>query len=238
MQHHTVSQVMTQSVVTAHPGSSFQEITGLLNDNNITAVPVVDEEGHPLGVVSEADLLRKAAGLSSPEGRPARLGLVPLDRTPAEAETETAQTMMTSPAITARAAWSLVEAARTMDRNHVKRLPVVDAAGRIVGIVSRCDLLRPFLRPDEAISDEIHRDVLDRTLGLAPGTVHATVRDGVATLTGRVAERADIPVIERLCRSVDGVVAVYQTLGYEYDNLGLDVEPPRGHRTPGGQLGM
>ncbi|WP_406306811.1 CBS domain-containing protein [Streptomyces sp. NBC_00885] len=236
MQHRTVSEIMTPSVITARPSSSFKEIAQLFNDNDITAVPVVDDEGHPLGVVSEADLLRRAAGLPYPEGRRARLRLMPLDQ--AQAEAETAQAMMTSPAVTARPAWSIVETARTMDRNNVKRLPVIDEAGKLVGIVSRCDLLRPFLRRDDAISDEIHRDVLDKTLGLSPGTVHTRVRDGVVTLTGRVTERADIPVIERLCRSVDGVVAVHQTIGYEYDNLGLDVEPPRGHRTTDGQLGI
>ncbi|MFD7445662.1 CBS domain-containing protein [Streptomyces sp. NPDC059909] len=236
MQHRTIFDVMTRSVVTANPGSSFKEIAQLFHDNDITAVPVVDDEGHLLGVVSEADLLRKAASLPHPDGRRARLGLMPVD--PARAEDETARAMMTSPAITARPAWSIVETARTMDRNSVKRLPVIDESGKLVGIVSRCDLLRPFLRGDGAISDEIHRDVLEQTLGLPPGTVHATVRDGVVTLTGRVAERADVPVIERLCRSVDGVVAVHQTIGYEYDNFGLDVEPPRGYLASGGQLGV
>ncbi|MGW7363724.1 CBS domain-containing protein [Streptomyces sp. NPDC054841] len=229
MQHRTVSEVMTRRVVTARPGSSFKEIAQLFHDNDITAVPVVDDEGHPLGVVSEADLLCKAASLPDPGGRWSRLMLVPQDM--ARAEAETAEAMMSSPAVTARPTWNIVETARTMDRNRVKRLPVIDEAGKLIGIVSRCDLLRPFLRRDDAISDEIHRDVLDRTLGLAAGTVNAEVQDGVVTLTGRVTESADIPVIERLCRSVDGVVAVHQTIGYEYDNLGLDVELPQADRT-------
>ena len=93
-------------------------------------------------------------------------------------------------------------------------------------MVSRCDLLRPFLRRDEAISDEIHQDVLSETLGPVPGSVNATVCEGVVTLTGRVAERADIPIVERLCRSVDGVVAVHQSLGYEIDDQDLDSSAP------------
>ncbi|MDH2387898.1 CBS domain-containing protein [Streptomyces sp. HNM0663] len=235
MQHRTVSEVMTRMVVSARPGSSFKEIARLFHDNDITAVPVVDDEGRPLGVVSEADLLHKAASLPDPEGRLARLRLVPPDR--ARADAETAEGLMTSPAVTARPGWNIVETARTMDRNGVKRLPVIDETGKVVGIVSRSDLLRPFLRHDHAIHDEIRRDVLERTLGLRPGAVEASVRDGVVTLTGRVEERADIPVIERLCQSVDGVVAVHQTIGYVYDNLGLDVEPPHAGSAPRNRAG-
>ncbi|MFJ5530306.1 CBS domain-containing protein [Streptomyces sp. NPDC093261] len=225
MQHRTVAEVMTHSVVTAHPRSSFKQIAQLLRDNDVTAVPVVDDEGRPIGVVSEADLLRKAASLPDPEGRPPghRLGPEELAR----AGAETAEAMMTTPAVTARPGWNVVETARSMYRHKVKRLPVVDETGRLVGIVSRSDLLRPFLRGDTAISDEIHQDVLRATLGLASDAVQADVRDGVVTLKGRVEQRTLIPVVERLCRSVDGVVAVHQSIGYADDDLGSDLGPPR-----------
>ncbi|GAA3784717.1 CBS domain-containing protein [Streptomyces chiangmaiensis] len=216
---------MTHPVVTAHPDSSFKQIAQLLRDNDITAVPVIDDEGRPVGVVSEVDLLRKAASLPDPEGRTARHRLS-LDEL-ARAGAETAREMMSAPVVTARPGWNVVETARTMYRHKVKRLPVVDDAGKLVGIVSRGDLLRPFLRTDTAISDEIHHDVLGATLGIRPGTVGVDVREGVVTLTGRVAERSLIPVVERLCRSVDGVVALHQSLGYTYDDLGSDLEPPR-----------
>ncbi|MFF7716814.1 CBS domain-containing protein [Streptomyces sp. NPDC007988] len=227
MQHRRISEVMTRRVVTVNRDSSFKEIVRLFADNDITAAPVVDDDGRPLGVVSEGDLLRKASSLPDPDGRWTRLRLLPMDE--ARAEAETAGAMMTSPAVTARPDWNIVETARTMDRHKVKRLPVVDESGRLVGLVSRRDLLRPFLRRDEAIAEEIRTEVLDRTLGVAPDSVRVSVRQGVVTLTGRVAERADIPVVERLCRSVDGVVAVHHTMEYEYDNLALDVEPPRDH---------
>lgn len=225
MQHRTVAEVMTHSVVTAHPRSSFKQIAQLLRDNDVTAVPVVDDEGRPVGVVSEADLLRKAASLPDPEGRLLghRLGPDELAR----AGAETAEAMMTTPAVMARPGWNVVETARTMYRHKVKRLPVVDETGRLVGIVSRSDLLRPFLRSDTAISDEIRQDVLRATLGLPSDAVQVDVRDGVVTLKGRVEERTLIPVIDRLCRSVDGVVAVHQSIGYAYDDLGSDLEPPR-----------
>ncbi|MFG3064647.1 CBS domain-containing protein [Streptomyces sp. NPDC048231] len=104
---------------------------------------------------------------------------------------------MTTPAVMARPGWNVVETARTMYRHKVKRLPVVDETGRLIGIVSRSDLLRPFLRGDTAISDEIHQDVLRATLSLPSDAVEVDVRDGVVTLRRRVEERTLIPVIDR-----------------------------------------
>lgn len=114
-----------------------------------------------------------------------------------------------------------------MHRKDVKRLPVSDETGRLVGIVSRSDLLKPFLRRDSAIRDEIKHDVLVSTLRLAPDAIDVSVEEGVVTLTGRVDERADIPVIVRLCRWVDGVVTLHESIDYAYDNLALDVDQPR-----------
>ncbi|MFJ6015875.1 CBS domain-containing protein [Streptomyces sp. NPDC092952] len=224
MQHRTVSEVMTHNVVTVTPSASFKDIARLFADDDVSAVPVVDENRRPLGVVSEADLLGATAGLPDPEGRWA--GARSLPRADGQEPAETAAQLMTSPAITAQPGWNLVETARTMHRKGVKRLPVTDETGRLVGIVSRSDLLRPFLRGDSAIRDEIEHDVLSGTLGLAPDTVRVAVAEGVVTLTGRVDERADIPVIVRLCRSVDGVVALHESIDHAHGNLALDVEPP------------
>ncbi|MEU0137158.1 CBS domain-containing protein [Streptomyces sp. NPDC006296] len=224
MQHRTVFEVMTHDVVTVGPTASFKEVARLFHDHDISAVPVVDASRRVLGVVSEADLLRSTVGLPDLEGR-GTTRPAPGDREPPEAET--AAELMTAPALTAQPTWNLVETARTMHGKGVKRLPVADETGQLVGIVSRSDLLRPFLRRDSAIREEIEHDVLRTTLRLAPDEIHVRVHDGVVTLTGRVEERGSIPVLERLCRSVDGVVALHESVGYTYDNLGLDVEPPR-----------
>ena len=225
MQHRTVFEVMTHNVVTAAPQTPFKQIARLFAEHDVSAVPVVDPDRRLLGVVSEADLLRATAELPDLEGRSAGVRLLSRERGLPDAET--AAQLMTSPAITAQPGWNLVETARTMHRKGVKRLPVVDETGQLVGIVSRSDLLRPFLRSDTAIRDEIEHDVLADTLRLAPGTIRVTVDDGVVRLTGRVDERADVRVIARLCRSVDGVVALHESIEYAYDNLALDVEPPR-----------
>ncbi|MER6096484.1 CBS domain-containing protein [Streptomyces sp. NPDC001728] len=225
MQHRTVFEVMTHKVVTAAPQTPFKQVARLFAEHDVSAVPVVDPDRRLLGVVSEADLLRATAELPDLEGRSAGVRLLSEERGLPDAET--AAQLMTSPAVTAQPNWNLAETARTMHRKGVKRLPVIDETGRLVGIISRSDLLRPFLRSDTAIRDEIEHDVLADTLRLAPDTIRVTVDDGVVRLKGRVDERADIRVIVRLCRSVDGVVALHESIEYAYDNLALDVEPPR-----------
>ncbi|MEE1825339.1 CBS domain-containing protein [Streptomyces sp. BE20] len=228
MQHRSVSDVMTREVVTARPGTPFKEIAALCHHNDITAIPVVDDQSRPMGMVSEADLIRKAAVLPDQEGRYPGRRLDTKDR--ARAEAETAGGLMTSPAVTARPGWSVAEAARAMDKHRVKRLPVVDETGRLVGIVSRRDLLQVFLRQDRAVAEEIVHDVLGETLRLAPEDVRAIVQDGVVTLTGRLPRRSLVPIVERLCRAVDGVVAVHHTLDWTEDDTEPRLEHPRAYR--------
>ncbi|GAA2740735.1 MULTISPECIES: CBS domain-containing protein [Kitasatospora] len=227
MQHRSVYDVMTQEVVTATPDTPFKEIAALFHRNDITAIPVIDDQGRPIGMVSEADLIRKEAVLPDPEGRTPGRWLDAHDR--ARAEAETAGGLMTSPAVTARAGWSVPEAARAMDKHKVKRLPVVDEVGRLVGIVSRRDLLQVFLRHDAAIREEITHDVLGQTLWLAPDAVQVAVHDGVVTLTGRLPRKSLIPVTEQLCRAVDGVVAVHQTLDFAEDDTAIPMEHPHAY---------
>ncbi|MGW5202052.1 CBS domain-containing protein [Streptomyces spiralis] len=205
MQHRTVEDLMTHSVVRVQRDTPFKKIVRTLADHDVTAVPVVDDLGHPVGVVSEADLLRTVADRPDPAGLLPPLRADGLDTAP---EGATAEELMTAPPVCARPEWSVVEAARTMDANKVKRLPVVGETGVLVGIVSRGDLLRIFLRRDEAIREEISGDVLVRTLGLAPADLTITVTDGRVAVTGTVQDESLVPVIEQLCRGVDGVVSV------------------------------
>ncbi len=205
MQHRTVEDLMAHGVVRVQRDTPFKQIVRTLADHDVTAVPVVDDLGHPVGVVSEADLLRTVAGRPDPAGL---LPQPPADGLDTASEGATAEELMTAPPVCARPEWSVVEAARAMDAHKVKRLPVVDESGVLVGIVSRGDLLRIFLRRDEAIREEIGRDVLVHTLGFAPSDLAITVTDGRVALTGTVEDHSLVPVIERLCRGVDGVVSV------------------------------
>ncbi|RFC74531.1 CBS domain-containing protein [Streptomyces sp. AcE210] len=216
MEHRTVQDLMSHAVVHARLDTPFRAVAAMLTDNDITAVPVVDDRNCPIGMVSEADLLRHEAVLPDPEGHAPAPRLDPRER--GRAEADTAGGLMSAPVITARPQWSVVEAARAMDDHKVKRLPVVDETGQLIGIISRSDLLRVFLRRDTAISEEITLDVLHRTLGVAPGAVDVTVADGVVTLRGKVGTKSLVPIAVRLCRAVDGVVTVHEELGFDVDD--------------------
>ena len=215
MWHRMVSDLMTTPVVRVRRDTGFKEIAKLLAEYDITAVPVVDDDEHPMGVVSEADLLRKEAAQLDPAGLLPVLHARPAAR--AKAEATTAEGLMSSPAVTARPQWTAVEAAQVMERHHVKRLPVVDEADRLVGLISRADLLRVFLRGDSAIREEISGDVLVRTLGIT-GAVTVRVVDGRVSLKGTVERKSLVPVAVRLCEGVDGVVDVTAELHHRIDD--------------------
>ncbi|WP_406176216.1 CBS domain-containing protein [Streptomyces sp. NBC_00996] len=223
MQHRTVEELMTRDVVRARPDTPFKELVRLLADNDVTAVPVVDDLDRPMGVVSEADLLRKSADQADPSGLVPVPNLEAWER--AKAEGARAEELMSAPAVCAAPEWNVVEAARLMETQHVKRLLVVDETERLLGIVSRGDLLRIFLRRDDAIRDEITHDVLWRTMGLAPSQVTVEVREGRVDLGGSVEFRSLVPVIKRLCRGVDGVVSVTEHIAYRTDDVR---RPPTG----------
>ncbi|MFI9543759.1 CBS domain-containing protein [Streptomyces sp. NPDC052016] len=203
MNHLKVRDLMSDAVVRVRGGTPFKEIAHLLQEYDITAVPVVDDEDRPVGVVSEADLLHKMWGGQDDAAAARNVRL-----RPAKALATDAAGLMTSPAICARADWSVVDAARVMTQHGIKRLLVVDDDQRLIGVVSRSDLLRVFLRKDQAIRTEIVEEVLVKALGQAPSSVQVDVTHGHVVLSGRLSSRLAVPVLEQLCRNVDGVVAV------------------------------
>ncbi len=203
-----VSDVMTTKVVSVAENASYRHIVEVLTDNHLTALPVVAAEGKVVGVVSEADLIRKQERHEHAERKPG-WEFRPAARTKAEART--AGELMTAPAITISPDGLLGTAARLMGAHHIKRLPVIDADGTMVGIVSRTDLLKVFVRPDAEIAAEA-KDVLTRILLADPAAVHVTAHDGVITLTGRLAAEIDIAAGVRLIEAIDGVVGVTSKL--------------------------
>jgi len=222
MQHRTVQEVMTTSVVRVEPETGFREIEALLAEYDITAVPVVDLAGGVVGIVSEADLLRKQAAQEDPSVmRPAP---PPRAAAPDRAQGTTAQELMSAPAVCIGPGASVVAAARLMEANRVTRLPVV-AAGRLVGMVSRSDLLRVFLRGDQAIHREIVEEVLNVTSSVSAAAVGVEVDQGRVTLSGPVERPELATVLVRLCRSVDGVVSVTDRLSSRPEDV---LAPPAG----------
>ncbi|WP_030354264.1 CBS domain-containing protein [Streptomyces scopuliridis] len=221
MDHRSIGELMTRDVASVRIDTPFKEIARTLMEHNVSAVPVLDDAGRPAGIVSEADLLRKAADRSDLSGRTPLPHLEAWER--AKAEGRTAGEVMSAPAVCARPEWTVVEAARLMAVQNIKRLPVVDETDTLLGIVSRADLLRVFLRQDRAIREEITHDVLAVTLGLAPSDVTVEVTEGQVYLRGTVDDSTLIPVLVRLCTSVDGVVSVSERLKYRTDHTGAAV---------------
>ncbi|MEU6329719.1 CBS domain-containing protein [Streptomyces sp. NPDC047049] len=210
MEHRTIGELMTRQVVSVQLDTPFKDIAQLLADNAVSAVPVLDGLGRPAGIVSEADLLRKAADRSDLSGRTPLPHLEAWER--ARAEGRTAGELMSAPAVCAHPEWTVVEAARLMEVQNVKRLPVVDETETLLGIVSRSDLLRVFLRRDKAIQEEISREIVGRTARLGAAGVTADVVQGQVALHGSVEEPLLIPVLVRMCAGVDGVVSVSEDL--------------------------
>jgi CBS domain-containing protein len=216
-----VGEVMTRKVVAVRPQTGFKELVALMNEHAIGALPVVDvldSDGRLVGMVAQSDLLAKqrVRGERPPAG-PARP-----DR---RVEATTAEDLMTTPVATLLATDPLRRAARLMLGKRIRHLPVIDTKGRLVGIVSRGDLLKPYLRSDESIRLEVAAAVLDALLGLPAGAVEVAVEDGAVTLRGEVANSAVADAAVRLARAVEGVVAVHG-LDFRHDSTAPG-RPPR-----------
>ncbi|WP_317634082.1 CBS domain-containing protein [Kitasatospora sp. DSM 101779] len=195
-----MAEVMTRQVVAVPPGAGLREIAATLAVHRISAVPVVDPSDRPIGVVSEADLLHRQAVQDDPD----EARTLPLP----DADAATARELMSTPVVCITPDASVVAAARRMERHGVKRLPVVDGDGRLVGMVARADLVRVFLRDDRAVRREIVEDVLGAVDGVGPDAVAVEVDQGRVTLRGTIDPPGLAQVVLRLCRSVDGVVSV------------------------------
>ena len=217
-----VRDVMTQDVVTVDEHASFKEIAKLLTEGRVSALPVLDGEGRVVGIVSEADLMLKE---EFPQGPPHGRLFQGRRRREIRAKTagDTAAELMTSPAVTIGPDAGVAEAARLLHRHQIKRLPVVDPAGPLLGIVSRADLLKVFLRADADIAREVRQQVLRRAMWIEPDTVAVEVRDGVVTLTGQLERRSLIPILVSLVCRLDGVVEVVDRLSFEFDDSTITI---------------
>jgi CBS domain-containing protein len=200
-----VGDVMSRPVVAVLQGAAFKEIVETMNRWQVSALPVLADGNLVVGVVSEADLLPKEEFRDSD---PPRMEQARRLDDLAKAGATTAEQIMTSPAVTIHADATLAQAARLMAHARVKRLPVVDTEGALQGVVSRSDLLKVFLRPDDELAAEIRREVLDRLFPAFAGEIQVRVVGGVATLSGRIHDSSLVPVVARLVRAVEGIVDV------------------------------
>jgi CBS domain-containing protein len=225
MKRHTVADVMTRRVATVTEEAGYKQIVETLTRNAVSAVPVVDAGYRVVGVVSEADLLHKV-DLAGPDPHGWLLERKRIRIAREKANADFARDLMTTPPITIAEDDSVAVAARLMDTERVKRLPVVDLEGRLVGIVSRSDLLRPYLRSDEDIRHEINEGVLLRTMWMDPREFTVAVDQGIVTIHGEVERRSTIPILVGIIRSVHGVIDVIERLSSRVDDDRETTAPP------------
>jgi CBS domain-containing protein len=211
-----VKDVMTKDPITIGPETPLRDVAAILVENGISGLPVVGVEGEVLGVVSEGDLLPKAAvGGEVKKRSSAWLLFKRADEADEEKRAaRTAAAAMSSPGITVRPEQQVAEAARAMVENGVNRLPVVDESGRVVGIVTRADLVRTYTRRDDEIRREIEDDVVVGMLWMAPNRVTVQVRRGEVTLDGRMDTEIDAELLPRLVERVPGVITVTSNLSW------------------------
>jgi len=207
----TVKDVMTTHVIAVRLNATYKEMTARLREFRVSAFPVLDDDNKVIGVVSEADLLTKEALEFS---LPGPMGGILHGRERAKAAAVIAADLMTKPALTIGPHEPVSHAARLMYSRKVKRLPVVDDEGHLIGIVTRADVLSVYSRPDA----QIRRDIIDNVIvGIVltdPARFTVTVKDGVVTVEGQP-ETASVgrDMIEEI-RHVEGVVAVRDRLSY------------------------
>jgi CBS domain-containing protein len=215
-----VQEIMSRDVVTVTADASLKQVAEILAVRGISGVPVVDDDGFVVGVVSEADILFKERG---PSTRTGVFGWL-LDRYGYEGqlklEAQIAGEAMTAPPVVIEPQRPVAEAAHVMLERRVNRLPVVEN-GRLVGLVTRADLVRAFARPDKAIEREIREDVLRRTLWLRePEAITVSVEKGRVELSGTTDSELDAELVGTFAARVPGVVEVDSSLRWPVENGG------------------
>jgi len=222
----TVRDVMTRPVRSVRPETPLKEVAQILIEHQISGLPVVDAEERVVGVVSEGDLLVKEQGPGAIRHRPLARIFGESRETRAlrtKMAARTAGDAMTAPAITIEASRPISVAAAMMVEHKVNRLPVTED-GRLAGIVSRADVVRAFARSDSELAAEIREEVLRKALWLDPRKFRVDVRDGIATVTGKVDRRSTAAMVERMVAVLPGVVGVTNRVAWTTDDR--DIEAP------------
>jgi CBS domain-containing protein len=222
-----VREVMSHYVFTVREDATFKEVALVLHRNHVSGVPVVDDAGKLVGVVSEGDLILKEEHAANGKltgsqwrGRFRSETEPPWWFRRRKAGATVARDLMTSPAISIQPEATTGEAAKIMRQDRVRRLPVLDADGSLVGIVTRADLVRTFLRSDMLIREDIETALVQPRRSVEPGQLIVTVAGGVATVEGTVGSRSQIGPILQIVAAVPGVVDVVSHVGFRIDDVG------------------
>lgn len=213
-----VIDLMTTEVATIGADQTIKEAARLMVADRVSGLPVVDDAGRLIGIVTEADFLEREIDKESPSG--GLLGAV-FGAATSHADAVTVREVMSSNVVTVAADAKVAEAARLLAANSIKRLPIVDGDGVVVGIISRADIVAAFARPDELIEDEIREDVARRILFVDPDSLAVSVTDGMVGIGGELPTKTDARILEELTRRLEGVVSVDSSLTWKVDDTKL-----------------
>jgi CBS domain-containing protein len=224
--------LMTRDVITIGPDAPLKEAARRMLEASVSGLPVTDDNGTLVGMITEADFVATEADRR--RRRPAGLLGFLFNDVELPSQERLVGDAMTTDLVVIREDADHAEAARLMQSEDVKRIPVVDDHRRIVGLVSRADILRVFARSDSEILDEIEGDLIGRVLWIDPRRVEIRSTNGNVILRGRLETRSDAELLAELTARVDGVVSVENHLTFDIDNLKLDMtgvppgfSPPR-----------
>ncbi len=220
-----VRDIMTTDPIRVTPDALLKEAARLMVRHQVSGLPVVDESDELVGVVTEGDFLRQEASRERPYGA-SLLDALFGDGVVAIPTAETVEEVMSKDLITIAPDATIGEAARIMAQSNIKRLPVLDPDGALVGIISRADLVNAFTKPDDVIEDEVREDIVRRLLFLDPESIDVSVDDGVVTLRGELENRTESQLLEELTRRITGVVRVRSELTYQVDDRKLERNYP------------
>lgn len=222
--------IMTSPVITTRPDARVRDLVALMTTHGISGIPIVTGEHELVGIVTEADLLYKEILPKPAEPAPIiqrlRLpGVAEAAERARKAEGLRAVDIMTSPVISVTEATTVHEIAALMVKHKVNRLPVL-RAGRVVGIVSRADVLKAFKRSDEELLEAIREGIV-HDLWLDVASFRIEVKEGVVYLEGKAERRSEKDLVEKWAAMADGVIGVESHLTYEVDDQQLRSEPRR-----------
>jgi len=219
MPESTVGEVMSRHVITAGLDSGFKELIWTLATHELEAIPVVHATGRPVGVVSERDLLTKMEYHGGTEPAPLLPGSACRARW-RKSRALVAADLMSTPVITAPARTAVGVAAQLMSTHRLCLLCVTDHAGVLIGVLSRANLPRLYLRSDGVIQADIDADIDNALTGAvrAPHRVSARVRGAVVTLEGTVNLHSTALNAARIAHHVNGVIAVRNQIEFDLDD--------------------
>lgn len=191
-----VVDLMTTEVIAVSRDTGLREAARLMFRNRVSGLPITQQDGTLIGIITEADFLRLE--VERQEG--------------GRDQVVTVGEVMSIGVVTIRPEMEIYEAAKIMAVQEVKRLPVVDDDNRLLGVISRADIVSIFTRPDDVIEDEIREDLLRRVLFIDPDDLGVSVTNGVVALSGEVGTRAEASMLEELTNRLDGVFGVETNL--------------------------